>query len=80
MVNRLDASWSGDLSRQIAAAFGERRGRSISAIVSDWVAAIIEFIFAHRPSREAVMDWVHLAMAAAAFYLGARLFGATTRA
>lgn len=60
---------SSEFSRNVAAVLlSETRGRTTSAVLSDWVVDLWEGFTGTRPSRESVMPWVHLAMVAAALY------------
>jgi len=76
MEQGIDRSSLGGFSRDITAFFGETRGRSVSAVTSDWTADLIEAFTGRRPSREAIMPWVHLGMALGTIHVASKLLSA----
>ena len=68
MRSASDSQSFGDLSRALAALAGERRGRTLSAVISDAIADAWKDTTGHRPQRESVMPWVHLAMVGVALF------------
>ncbi len=63
MINSSDVSLAPHSRHWAESLFGETRGRTISAVVTDGVNDGLQALIGHRPTRQATMPWVHLGMA-----------------
>lgn len=64
----------GEISRWTATTLlNERRGRTVSGVVTDAVADYWEGLTGRQPDKDTVMGWVHLSMLFAAALAGSRI-------